>query len=72
MIIPHVIVLTFLWIAAFFTTIVAGFAILFTARYPRAIFAFNVGVIRWTWRVSFYALALVIQVTSRDDLRAVC
>jgi hypothetical protein len=53
--IPHFIVLVFLWIGYFVLTVVAGFAILFTGRYPRGIFDFNVGVLRWSWRVAFYS-----------------
>ncbi|MFZ2177366.1 MAG: DUF4389 domain-containing protein [Rhodococcus sp. (in: high G+C Gram-positive bacteria)] len=55
MVIPHFVVLFFLGIAFFVTTVVAGFAILFTGRYPRGIFDFNVGVVRWMWRVQFYS-----------------
>jgi len=53
--IPHFIVLFFLWVAFVVLTIVAFFAILLTGRYPRGIFEFNLGVLRWTWRVSYYS-----------------
>ena len=51
----HFIVLFFLWIGLVLSTVVAGFAILFTGRYPRRIFDYNVGVLRWSWRVGFYS-----------------
>jgi hypothetical protein len=57
--IPHYIVLAFLWIAVFFVVIVAWFAILFTGRYPRGMFDFVEGVVRWGQRVVAYAFTLV-------------
>ena len=54
MVIPHIIVLVGLWLAALVTTTIAGVAIVITGRYPRPLFEFAVGVLRWSWRVSFY------------------
>ncbi len=57
LLIPHFIILLFLWIAFLLLSIIVFFAILFTGKYPRGIFDFNLGVLRWTWRVSFYSYA---------------
>ena len=57
--IPHFIVLFFLAIAAIVCVIIAWFAIIFTGRYPRGLFDFVVGVIRWANRVTAYAFVLV-------------
>ncbi len=57
--IPHYFVLFFLTIAAFFAAIMAWFAVLFTGRYPRPLFEFIEGVLRWHNRVGAYALLLI-------------
>ena len=57
--IPHFVVLWFLGIAAIFAIILAWFAILFTGRYPRALFDFIVGFTRWGFRVQAYAFLMV-------------
>lgn len=54
LLIPHYFLLIFLWLALVLLSIVAFFAILFTGRFPRGIFDFNLGVMRWSWRVSYY------------------
>src|SRR5438874_3267827 len=57
--IPHYVVLFFLWIGALFAIVFAWFAILFTATYPKGLFRYVVGVLRWQNRVTAYAFILV-------------
>ena len=54
LLLPHLVILLFLWIAFYAVGVVAFFAILITGRYPRGLFDFNVGVLRWSWRVHYY------------------
>jgi hypothetical protein len=68
--IPHLIVLLFLWAAAVVVVIIAWFAILFTGRYPRGMFDFVEGVLRWSQRVIAYAFLLVTDVYPPFSLAA--
>ncbi len=56
--IPHYFVLAILFIGVFFAKIAAFFAVLFTGRYPRGIFDFVTGVLRWSWNVFAYVYLL--------------
>jgi hypothetical protein len=72
--VPHYPILILLYLVYPLLTIVAGVAILFTERYPRPIFEFNVGVLRWSWRVMNYRFPMnttdkypPFTLASRDD-----
>lgn len=57
LLVPHAVVLAVLWLTFVVLTLVALVSIVATGRYPRSIFDFNVGVLRWSWRVGFYGAA---------------
>ncbi len=57
LVIPHLVVLFVLWVGVVGVSIIAFFSILFTRRYPRALFDYTTGVLRWSWRVGFYSFS---------------
>ena len=58
LLIPQIVVLVVLYLGLVFSWIFTFFAILITGRYPRGLFDYNVGVLRWGWRVSFYGFGV--------------
>jgi hypothetical protein len=67
--IPHYIVLFFVYIGVVVAVVIAWFAILFTGRYPRSLFDFVVGAMRWTLRVNAYAFLLLTDTYPPFSLR---
>ena len=56
---PHYVVLALLWIGVLLSVLAAWVMILVTGRYPRGLFGFVVGVLRWTLRVNAYVFLLL-------------